>query len=193
VISEHLLPQHSGWLAAGPNYHEKLRARSDFVLVKDTMQFFGKQDPLLSHEHTKGWQLTSQDGMADRKGWIADNPAGGESLSFVIDLPQSECYAVYLSVLKSYETVGSFNVVVTDTAKKTTTPPQTFDCIWLPHISIPSDVQITKDGTVDCTGKCKVTVTTNPEIKDGRNGNKIKIMSLSARKCIEPRQSNTLY
>jgi len=180
-FTEHLLPQHSGWLAAGPQYHDELRARSDFVLVQDTMHIFGKQYPLESKEHTEGFALKG-DQLADRKGWIATNPAGRESISFDIDLPVGECYAVFLSVLKSYETVGSFTVTVTDTIKQTTTQPQTFDCVWEPHISIPADVQITKDEPPECTGKCRVTVTTNAEIP-GRGGNQIKIMSLSARKC----------
>jgi len=188
-ISPHLIPQHSGWLVAGPNYHDELRARSDFVLVKDTMQMFGTQNPLFSNDHTKGFQLMSQDKQADRKGWIADKE--GESVTFEIDLPEDDCYAVYLSVLKSYATVGTFTVIVTDTVKQTTTQPQTFDCIWKPRISIPSDVQITSDEEPECTGKCKVTVSTNPEIVDGREGNKIKIMSLSARKCIQKKQSKS--
>ena len=146
------------------------------------MQVFGKQHPLLSREHTPGFQLVSQDNLADRQGWVTD--AAGESVTFEIDLPVGECYAVFLSVLKSYATVGTFNVTVRDTVRQSTTPSQTFDCLWKPRISIPADIQITRDDVPECTGKCTVTVTSNAEVTDGRKGNKIKIMSLSARKCI---------
>jgi hypothetical protein len=181
-FSDHFLPTHSGWMAAGSNYHNELRAQTDFVLVQDTMEIFAKQHPLNSKQHSDGFALKS-DGMADRKGWIATNPAGGETISFNIDLPKSDCYAVFLSVLKSYESVGSLTVIVEDTVTGSTTKPQSFDCIWKPHISIPADIQVTPDDPSRCTGKCQVTVITNPEIKDGRIGNKVKIMSLAVRKC----------
>lgn len=181
TFQEHLLPTHSGWLAAGSDFETELRTRADFVLVKDTMEIFAKQNPLRSQAHTAGFQLKND--ALSRKGWIATNPVGGESVAFDIDLPVGECYAVYLSVLKSYESVGSFTVTVDDLVKKTQTTPVTIDCLWKPRISIPADIQLTQDERAECTGKCKVTITTNPEIP-GRGGNLIKIMSLSARKCI---------
>lgn len=181
MFSDHLLPTHSGWLVAGINYQSELRARSDFVLVKDTMEIFAKQDPLLSNKHTAGFQLEMDEYY--RKGWIATNPSGGERVTFDIDLrPATDCYAVYLSVLKSYATVGTFTFTVEDLLKKKDTPPVTIDCLWEPQISIPVDIKLTAN-SLDCSGKCKVTITTNPEIP-GRGGNLVKIMSLSVRKCM---------
>jgi len=184
TFPDHLIPTHSGWMIAGSHYHNELRARSDFVLVQDTMQVFANQNPLLSYDYTPGFEMTG-DQLAHRKGWIATNPKGGENITFDIDLPVGECYAVYIAVLKSYENVGTFTVTVEDTVKKTSTEPQTIDCIWKPRISIPSDIQLTPDdvSAAGCTGKCKVKITTNP-ILPGRKVNKIKIMTLSARKCI---------
>jgi hypothetical protein len=180
----HLLPQHSGWLVPGPRYHEKLRAITDFVLVLDTMEVFARKDPLLSDNHTDGFVLKG-DQLAERVGWIATNPNGGESITFSIDIPAHNCYAVYISVLKSYENVGQFTVVVEDDLKMTRTNPKTVDCLWEPRISIPSDIQLTPDdpNSIGCTGKCKITVTTLPN-HDRRGVNKVKIVSLSVRKCI---------
>jgi hypothetical protein len=182
TFPEHMVPVHSGWLVAGPNYHATLEAQSEFVLVKDTMSVFGEPDPLLPAHHSEGFELKG-DGAGGRTGWIATNPAGGETISFSIDLPKKECYAIFLSVLKSYQTVGSFTVTVEDTTTGVMTGPHVFDCIWKPRISVPSDFQVTADNPSTCTGACKVTITTNPEINDGRNGNKMKIMSLAVRAC----------
>lgn len=182
TFAPHVLPTHSGWLVAGPQYPQKLRMRSDFVLVRDTMEIFAHQNPLLAHHHSAGFQL--KDDALSRKGWISENPMGDETITFQFDLPREKCYAVFLTVLRSYETVGSFSVVVHDKFQNTSTPPRRIDCLWEPHISVPIDMQITPDHRAQCTGQCAVTVTTLPEIADGRQGNLIKIMSLSVRKCI---------
>lgn len=187
-FAPHVLPTHSGWLTAGPNYQNELRARSDFVLVRDTIQVFGNPRALHPDTFSKGFELTG-DGYADRKGWVATNPLGGESISFDFNLPPASCYEVFLSVLRSYNTVGTFTVSVEDLRTNKTTAPQTFDCLWQPRISIPVDFQLTRSqqppvrSNQQCTGKCRVSVRTLPEIK-GRGGNKIKIMSLSVRKCV---------
>jgi hypothetical protein len=183
TLDDHGVPLHTGWLVSGSDYHKALRARTDFVLVKDTMSIFAEPNMLMSESNTAGFELKLD--SLFRRGWIANNPNGGESVTFAIDLPEGACYVIFLSVLKSYATVGKFSVVVEDTVQNRTTEPRTFDCIWKPRISVPSDVQITMDShsPAECTGKCKVTVTTNPEIKDGRNGNLMKIISLAVRKC----------
>lgn len=179
------LPTHGGWLVAASTvdheYGAELMARSNFVLVQDTMEIFAKQNPLVSTEHTPGFELKA-DSMA-RKGWIATNPAGKESVSFSVDLPVGKCYAMFLSVLKSYETVGTFTVTVEDRVLKTKTSIGPIDCLWKPRISIPADVQITADDPTECTGKCKITILTHAEIP-GRRGNLIKIMSLAVRECL---------
>ena len=38
------------------------------------------------------------------------------------------------------------------------------------------------DDTLGCTGYCEVIITTNPLIT-GRDGNKVKILTVSARRC----------
>ena len=189
-----------GFMVADPS---TLKQHSDFVFVNDTMEIFSKQQPLRSDNHSSGFALDGD--SRDRPGWIATNPKGGEYIEFIIDLPPHECYAIYLAVLKSYEHMGTFQVTVTDllgqpqqqsqqtTSSATTTTTQIIDSLWEPHISIPSDVQITSDDETPpagCTGKCKVTITTNPE-KSGRGGNKVKIVTLSARKCMHMDSSSS--
>lgn len=179
------VPTHGGWLVAASRrdipFGKELLARSNFVLVQDTMEIFAKQNPLLSSEHSSGFELKPD--ALSRKGWIATNPMGGETITFTIDLPVGKCYAVFISVLKSYETVGTFSVAVEDLSQHTKTNPSVIDCLWEPHISIPVDIAVTNDETTECTGKCRVVIRTHKEIP-GRGGNLIKIMSLSARECI---------
>lgn len=157
-----------------------LKKRSNFVMVKDTMHVFTKQDPLHASSHSPGFKLFGD--SVDRPGWIATNPSGGETVEFTMDLPTKPCYVINLAILKSYEKMGTFSVTVTDliTNKNTT---QRLDGLWLPRISVPSDVQITSDDDPGCTGKCKVTVTTDKQV-EGRTGNKVKIVTLSARECL---------
>lgn len=153
-------------------------------MVKDTTEVFARKDLLVSDNHTAGFELLMD--RFGRTGWVATNPAGGESITFTIDLPVGECYAVFLSVLKSYENVGTFTVSVYDVIQTTRTPPQTIECLWEPHILVPNDVQLTLDDTQapGCSGKCNVTITTNPIIEGRGDINQVKVMSLSARKCI---------
>jgi hypothetical protein len=184
VFTPHIMPI-GGWIAAPSRsdflYGVELRARSDFVLVQDAASIFADTGQLLPNKNTDGFELTLD--RIGRKGWIATNPLGGESITFTIDLPLMDCYAIYISVLKSYETVGTFSLVVDDVTLNTTAAPIDIDCLWNPLISIPVDIQITSDDTVQCTGNCKITITTHPEIP-GRNGNLIKIVSLLVRRCI---------
>lgn len=180
------IPTHGGWLVASSHpdipFGTELLARSNFVLVQDTMEVFAKQNPLLSRDHTSGFELKPD--SLGRKGWIATNPVGGEAIKFNINLPVGKCYDVFVSVLKSYETVGTFSVTVEDITLGTKTNPMDIDCLWDPRISIPVDIQITaQNGRIECTGKCQVAFETHQEVP-GRGGNLIKIMSLSARECV---------
>lgn len=176
--SSEAMPPYTGWLVAHP---EQLRAtHSDFVVVYDTMEVFAHQNPLRSSNHSSGFALKG-DQFAARKGWISTT--AGEYIVFDVQLPQAPCYAIVVSVLHSYETVGAFSATVEDLATAQRAPTIHHDCIWKPHISIPADVQVTRDGSSDCTGHCRVTITTQPA-KPGRKGNTIKITSLAARKCI---------
>jgi hypothetical protein len=186
VFTPHIMPI-GGWIAAPSRsdllYGVELLARSDFVLVQDAASIFADAGQLLPNKNTDGFALIV-DGSG-RKGWIATNPLGGESITFTIDLPLMDCYAIFISVIKSYETVGTFTVVVDDVTLNTTAAPIDIDCLWNPLISIPVDIQLTSDDSAQCTGNCKITVTTHPEIP-GRNGNLIKIVSLLVRRCILP-------
>jgi len=183
TFSHDHLPFHSGWLAAGLYYHDKLRALSDFDLVQDTMDMFGQKESLQSKDHSEGFALTAGEGLADRIGWVASNPAGGEYVVYEINLPESSCYAVFVSVIKSYETFGSFAATVEDLKTGSTTPSKEYDCLWEPRISIPTDIQLTADGSNECMGHCRIKIQTLPEI-EGRKGNKMKVTSLAVRKCI---------
>jgi hypothetical protein len=192
VFTPHLMPVHGGWVTAASRsdmlYGEELRARSDFVLVQDTMSIFADADALTSDDHTSGFELKID--KLGRWGWMATNPEGNESITYTFDLPTEKCYAVFLSVLKSYETVGKFTVMVKDMTQNTTTLPVEIDCLWDPRISIPVDIQLTRDDKAECTGNCEVILATHPEIP-GRGGNLIKIISLSVRRCIDAAQSNS--
>lgn len=92
---------------------------------------------------------------------------------------------VFLSALKFYENVGTFNVTVNDALKNTTAPIRTFDYQWENRISIPQDIQLTPDNEKEtgCTGKCNATITTNPKLLGRGKINRVKILSLSVRKC----------
>ena len=173
---DHILPT-VGYMVSDPTVLDK---RSNFILVKDTMQVFAKQDRLEASSHSKGFSLFGD--SVDRPGWIATNPQGGETAEFTVELPEKRCYVVNLAILKSYENMGTFSVTVTDlvTNKETTTK---LDGLWKPRISVPSDIQITSDTDPGCTGKCKVKVTTDPQI-EGRKANKVKIVTLSVRECL---------
>jgi hypothetical protein len=174
--SKQLIPT-IGLMVADP---VTLSKQNDFVYVKDTMEMFGQLDQLTSEKHSQGFDLYGD--FIDRPGWIATNPKGNEFVEFLIDLPPKPCYAIWIAVLKSYENMGTFTVVVTDltTGVQTTTQG---DGLWKPKISIPSDIPITKDNVPGCTGRCSIRVTTDPQIQ-GREGNKVKIMTLSARECV---------
>jgi hypothetical protein len=154
---------------------------TDFVFVKDTMDVFFKRNPLNSLNHFQGFQMYA-DQFAERRGWICNKTTGGEFLQFDVKLPKG-CYILYLAALKSYKGMGTFTVKVQD---KVTLHSYEMDVdgIWEPHISVLSDVAIqakkNDDGT--CSGTCAVTIIThikNPQ----RPGNKVKIMTLSTRKC----------
>jgi hypothetical protein len=173
----HVLPPNGGGWLASPS---QLSTLAEFVLVQDTMEIFSKQDPLLASYHTEGFELASSN-MADRMGWIAKNPEGGEVVEFAIDLPKG-CYVAYVAALKSYENMGTFTISVMDESTKKTTALEV-DGIWLPRISIPLDIQVTSDENPGCSGKCRVTISTDPQVS-GRGGNQVKIMTLSARKCV---------
>jgi hypothetical protein len=182
VPTDHVLPPNIHFLASP----QELSQLTDFVFVKDTMDMFYHRDPLISLNHSEGFQNYG-DRFAERLGWICNKTSGGEFLQFDVQLPQG-CYILYLSALKSYEGMGTFTVKVQDHGSSI--QPQhhhsyemNVDGIWKPHISVPSDVAI--QGTNDagtCSGSCTVTILTH-DIKPQRTGNKVKIMTLSARKC----------
>ena len=57
------------------------------------------------------------------------------------------------------------------------------DGLWNAHISVWSDQALYEDDENVCTGHCSVKITTLPQIA-GRNGNKVKVLTLSARECL---------
>jgi hypothetical protein len=81
--------------------------------------------------------------------------------------------------------MGTLNVTVTDLSNNEQTASMMIDGLWKSSISVPSDIQITSDEKAGCTGRCNVRITTNPQVS-GRAGNKVKIMTLSARECLKP-------
>jgi hypothetical protein len=92
--------------------------------------------------------------------------------------------------------MGQFQVQVRDlgTGKVTTFDG---DGLWDPRISVWSDNQITSDNDPGCTGRCEITVKTKSIVyplkhrgnerreKKRRGKSKVKVLTLSVRKCIE--------
>lgn len=170
----------TGWMVSDPSILDR---QNNFIMVNDTYEIFVRRRKLEATANTSGFTFY-QDAF-DRYGWIATNPAGGESVQFDFDFPVQECYVPYLSVLKSYKKMGVFTVTLLDKNTLQQTSLEV-DGLWKPTISVPSDIALTEDlaSPMACTGRCSITVTTQPEIK-GRNGNKVKIITLSVRKCIK--------
>lgn len=185
TYSPYQLPIHGGWMVASSSsdqsYMTDLLALSDYATVQDIKRNFADTEPLLPLNNTKGFAIV--DDALGRKGWIATKSSGGESITFTIKVPKAKCYAVSLTILKSYKTVGKFTVTVFDVHQKKATKSMDVDALWGPKISVPVDIELTQDGSTDCTGHCLITVTTHAEIND-RGGNLIKITSLAARRCV---------
>ncbi|KAL7437261.1 hypothetical protein ACHAXM_005547 [Skeletonema potamos] len=169
---------------------DELEIRGDFLVVNDVARIFSRWDQLKPVGEPKGFERYADDSLKQRPGWIATDPAGGNKITFPIDLPTSECYVVYVAILRSYNGMGTMTVEVRDYGddkKNTSKPPKNLtrkklDGLWQSPISVWSDAQITDDKVAGCTGYCEVDIVTDP-IVDGRNGNKVKILTVSARRC----------
>eukprot|EP00970_Alexandrium_tamarense_P001662 scaffold202_cov202-Alexandrium_tamarense.AAC.3 len=170
---------------------DELKIRGDFLWVHDVARIFSRWDDLkpIKGGTTEGFTRYADDDLKQRPGWIATNEAGGEKITFPIDLPPNECYVVYVAILRSYKGMGTMQVEVRgygdkdkdkSVVKHTTT--KDVDGLWESPISVWSDVQLTEDNTAGCTGYCEVSITTNPTV-EGRVGNKVKILTVSARRC----------
>jgi hypothetical protein len=105
--SDHVLPP-TTWLGSP----KQLEDMTNFIMIKDTMGVFSKQDPLESSNHTEGFTLYG-DHLAERKGWIATNEKGGEYLELDVEL-EDGCYEIIISILKSYEKMGIVTIELTD-------------------------------------------------------------------------------
>ena len=171
----------------------QLQVRSDYLVVKDVARIFSRFDKLERispiPDGENGFTFYADDSLKQRPGWIATNPLGNSRITFNIDLPLDNCYAVYLAILRSYNGMGTFRVEVKDYGddRKRKHPPKkvttkAVDGLWESPISVWSDVQVTEDNVSGCTGYCEVTIITNPQEKE-RDGNKVKVLTLSARKC----------
>lgn len=167
------------WLASPKD----LATRSNFISVRDTMQIFAKQVPLMASSNGGFGLIRDEHG---RTGWLTEgNLKGGEWVEFTVNLPKKPCYAIVLSVLKSYNGMAQFTVDVKDMRRNNKTTTTKVDGLWKPHISVPADVEVTADSlsNVGCTGFCTVRVTVDPR-PTGREGvNRVKVMSLSVREC----------
>ena len=168
---------------------DELKIRGDFLVVNDVARIFSRWDKLNPVEKPKGFKRYTDDSLKQRPGWIATDEAGGSKVTFAIDLPPSECYVVYVAILRSYTGMGTMTMEVKDYTHKDKKdlPPKhsttkKVDGLWESPISVWSDVQITEDGTPGCTGYCEVEITTDPKVS-GRDGNKAKILTVSARRC----------
>ena len=174
-----ILPS-TGWLGSP----EALVARTNFLDVRDADCFLPVCHKLQPTRTSAGFTYYSDVKAVnfDKFGWIATNPEGGEMIEFDIALPQRPCYAVYVAVLRSYEGMGIFTVEVENMETRVVKAVE-LDGLWNPKISVWSDNQITQDDDMGaCTGKCKVRIKTHLEVK-GREGNKVKILTISAREC----------
>jgi hypothetical protein len=176
----HVMPN-VGWLATP----DALQVRSKFVLVQDTDCPNPSCARLTPIRKTPSFRLYSDATSFSKPGWIATNPQGGEEIDFAIDLPIRPCYSVYLAILRSYQDMGTMQVTVVD-LKTNASVITELDGHWESKISVWSDNQVTYDKArpAACTGKCLVQVRTNP-ILPGRAGNKVKILTLSVRECVQ--------
>jgi GNAT superfamily N-acetyltransferase len=177
-LSKHILPPASINLLGSDT---ELSTLTDWVMVKDTMEVFGEQDPLESTNYSTGF-LNYGDRFAERRGWICTEEKGGESIEFNVTLPKG-CYVLYIASLKSYEGMGDYTVLIRD-EETGNSYQMDLNGMWEPRISVPADVAIKPQGQRNtvCSGNCKVSVLTHAK-KPERNGNKVKIMTLSARTC----------
>ncbi|KAL3797408.1 hypothetical protein HJC23_010534 [Cyclotella cryptica] len=170
---------------------DELKVRADFLWVHDVDRIFSRWDELkpVAGRTTSGFTRYADDALKQRPGWIATNEKGGESITFPIDLPPGECFTVYVAILRSYKGMGTMQIQVKDygdkkgddTSSKLTTSKKV-DGLWSSPISVWNDVQITEDNNPGCTGYCEVTIATDP-IVPGRDGNKVKVLTVSARRC----------
>ena len=169
---------------------DQLMVMSDYLVVYDVARIFSRWDKLQPIQPAEGFKLYADDELNQRPGWIATDPVGGSKIIYSIKLPPNECYVVYLAILRSYKGMGTFNIEVKDygsdvnkeESPKRTTTKREIDSLWTSPISIWSDIQITEDDIPGCSGYCEVTITTNPTV-NGRDGNKVKLLTLSARRC----------
>lgn len=168
---------------------DELEVRGDFLVVNDVARIFSRWDQLMPVGKPKGFERYADDSLKQRPGYISTDPAGGSKITFPIDLPVGECYVVYVAILRSYTGMGTMTVEVRDYGKdkQKIAPPKrstkkNVDGLWQSPISVWSDVQITEDHAAGCTGYCEVDITTDPLV-DGRVGNKVKVLTISARKC----------
>lgn len=104
---DHVLPPTT--FLGSPN---QLDSMTSFVMVKDTMGVYSAQDPLISTNYSKGFELYG-DQFAERKGWISTNQQGGDYVVFDIDLSDG-CYEIIISMLKSYEGMGIVTIDLFD-------------------------------------------------------------------------------
>jgi hypothetical protein len=180
--AEHTLPT-TGWLA-DPTM---LRARANFIMVNDTECPLKICNKLIPKRHAPGFSYMDEVKLANsqKRGWVSTNPKGNEVIVFDLNLPKRPCYVVHLAVLRSYNGMGLFEVTVKDADTGVQTSVN-LDGLWKPRISVWSDNAIVTDNMTNaCTGPCSVTVRTKPQVP-GRNGNKVKILTLSARECSKP-------
>ncbi len=167
----------------------ELEVRGDFLVVNDAARIFSRWDRLKPIGKPQGFERYADDSLKQRPGWIATDTSGGSKIIFPIDLPPSECYVVYVAILKSYAGMGTMMVEVRDYGNEKNdselpkhSTKKKVDALWQSPISVWNDVQITDDNIAGCTGYCEVDITTDPTVS-GRNGNKVKILTVSARRC----------
>lgn len=178
---------------------DQLEVQADYLVVNDVARIFSRWDKLepIKGAEIKGFTRYADDNLKQRPGWIATDPLGNSKISFAIELPLGTCYVVYVAILRSYMGMGTFTVAVSDfgnDTRKTISPKKIttkeVDGLWESPISVWSDVKITEDSEPGCTGYCEVTITTNPTV-EGRRGNKVKVLTVSARKCSNNSRSNS--
>jgi hypothetical protein len=170
---------------------DQLIARGDYLVVNDVARVFSRWDRLIPVPGSaiEKFVRYADDELKQRPGWIATDPKGNGRISFPVKLPPGPCYVVYVAILRSYRGMGTFRVEVRDFGDdpKKTRPPKKVtikevDGLWDAPISVWSDERITEDDDPGCTGYCEVSITTNPNTV-GRDGNKVKVLTVSARRC----------
>ena len=130
-----------------------------------------------------GWQYRAYN--KKKRGWIYNNPGEGQAFALRLSFDTGDAkstYKIRLGILRSYEKMGAFSVVVMLCDGSETSIE--VDGEWSKHESVFStvDLPLTLVGGTH-VGEVLVVITPHA-MRQGRSGNKVKVLSISVVKDI---------